>query len=184
MQSCRVHIHPNILLSRTQAAKRDYVYRLLCDLTDLPYELSARRRMQLSGITALWQQRKLSNFEYLMHVNTIAGRSYNDITQYPVFPWVIADYTSAELDLTNPASFRDLSKPMGALTPARAEQVCGFLWGRVGYFLVFVCPFCTLVRRVRHFLLWLSSLLISSSLLLQIILSGRRALRILVDRCH
>ncbi len=113
-----------LLSPPTQAAKRDYIYRLLCDLTDLPYELSARRRMQLSGITALWQQRKLSNFEYLMHVNTIAGRSYNDITQYPVFPWVIADYTSAELDLTNPASFRDLSKPMGALTPARAEQVC------------------------------------------------------------
>ena len=88
--------------------------------------------MQLSGITALWQQRKLSNFEYLMHVNTIAGRSYNDITQYPVFPWVIADYTSTELDLTNPASFRDLSKPMGALTPARAEQVCcSFLFASV-----------------------------------------------------
>ncbi|CAI5949092.1 unnamed protein product [Closterium sp. NIES-65] len=28
----------------------------------------------------------------------------------PVFPWVIQDYTSKELDLTNPATFRDLSK--------------------------------------------------------------------------
>ena len=27
-----------------------------------------------------------------MHLNTLAGRSYNDLMQYPVFPWVIADY--------------------------------------------------------------------------------------------
>lgn len=51
----------------------------------------------------------------------IAGRSYNDITQYPVFPWVLADYTSAELDLNDPKSFRDLSKPMGALNERRRE---------------------------------------------------------------
>jgi hypothetical protein len=55
-----------------------------------------------------------------MHLNTLAGRSFNDITQYPVFPWVLADYTSSFLDLENPAIFRDLSKPMGALGENRA----------------------------------------------------------------
>lgn len=29
-----------------------------------------------------------------MHLNTIAGRTYNDLMQYPVFPWVLADYQS------------------------------------------------------------------------------------------
>ena len=29
-----------------------------------------------------------------MHLNTIAGRTYNDLMQYPVFPWVLADYHS------------------------------------------------------------------------------------------
>ena len=28
---------------------------------------------------------------------SLADRSLNDITQYPVFPWVIADYSSREL---------------------------------------------------------------------------------------
>lgn len=56
-----------------------------------------------------------------MELNVIAGRSYNDISQYPVFPWVLADYTSTELDLNNPASFRDLSKPMGALNERRRQ---------------------------------------------------------------
>ena len=29
-----------------------------------------------------------------MYLNTVAGRTYNDYMQYPVFPWVLADYTS------------------------------------------------------------------------------------------
>ncbi|CAI6006421.1 unnamed protein product [Closterium sp. NIES-64] len=65
----------------------------------------------------------ITNFEYLMHLNTLAGRSFNDVTQYPVFPWVIQDYTSKELDLTKTATFRDLSKPMGALTQPRLAKI-------------------------------------------------------------
>jgi hypothetical protein len=57
-----------------------------------------------------------------MHINAAAGRSFQDLTQYPVFPWVIADYTSDVLDLNNPETFRDLSKPMGALGAKRAKQ--------------------------------------------------------------
>jgi len=69
-----------------------------------------------------WQRGEISNFHYLMLVNTMAGRTFNDLTQYPVFPWVLADYTSEELDLNNPATFRDLSKPMGAQSPTRAAD--------------------------------------------------------------
>ncbi|XP_072247156.1 WD repeat- and FYVE domain-containing protein 4 isoform X1 [Leuresthes tenuis] len=69
-----------------------------------------------------WQKGEMSNFEYLMHLNTIAGRTYNDLMQYPVFPWVLADYQSEMLDLSNPATFRDLSKPMGAQTEKRKQM--------------------------------------------------------------
>ena len=44
------------------------------------------------------------------------GRTYNDLNQYPVFPWVLTNYDSEELDLTLPGNFRDLSKvqrPLG-----------------------------------------------------------------------
>ena len=40
------------------------------------------------------QRGEISNFEYLMCLNTLAGRSYNDLMQYPVFPWIVADYQS------------------------------------------------------------------------------------------
>ena len=69
-----------------------------------------------------FQRGEINNFQYLMHLNTLAGRSYNDLMQYPVFPWIIADYDSPELDFSQPSTFRDLTKPMGAQTPDRLKQ--------------------------------------------------------------
>ncbi|XP_034166552.1 neurobeachin isoform X3 [Pangasianodon hypophthalmus] len=79
-----------------------------------------RQLFKSSNMTQRWQRREISNFEYLMFLNTIAGRTYNDLNQYPVFPWVLTNYESEELDLTLPGNFRDLSKPIGALNPKRA----------------------------------------------------------------
>uniref|UniRef100_A0A0E0K395 BEACH domain-containing protein C2 n=1 Tax=Oryza punctata TaxID=4537 RepID=A0A0E0K395_ORYPU len=42
--------------------------------------------------------------------------------QYPVFPWVLADYHSKTLDLEDPSTYRDLSEPIGALNPARLKK--------------------------------------------------------------
>ncbi|KTG42972.1 hypothetical protein cypCar_00010820 [Cyprinus carpio] len=79
-----------------------------------------RQLFKSSNMTQRWQRREISNFEYLMFLNTIAGRTYNDLNQYPVFPWVLTNYESEDLDLTLPGNFRDLSKPIGALNPKRA----------------------------------------------------------------
>ncbi|KAJ6588193.1 beach-domain-containing protein [Mycena capillaripes] len=76
---------------------------------------------ELSGATRRWQAREISNFTYLSILNHISGRTPSDATQYPIFPWVLKDYTSSTLDLSNPDSYRDLTKPMGALTEARRE---------------------------------------------------------------
>ncbi|XP_034441711.1 lipopolysaccharide-responsive and beige-like anchor protein isoform X3 [Hippoglossus hippoglossus] len=79
-----------------------------------------KQLFKASNMTQRWQRREISNFEYLIFLNTISGRTFNDLNQYPVFPWVITNYDSAELDLTLPSNFRDLSKPIGALNPKRA----------------------------------------------------------------
>uniref|UniRef100_A0A8C5DJA5 LPS-responsive vesicle trafficking, beach and anchor containing n=1 Tax=Gouania willdenowi TaxID=441366 RepID=A0A8C5DJA5_GOUWI len=79
-----------------------------------------KQLFKASNMTQRWQHREISNFEYLMFLNTISGRTFNDLNQYPVFPWVITNYESEELDLTLPSNFRDLSKPIGALNPKRA----------------------------------------------------------------
>ena len=82
---------------------------------EIPYETIFDQQKY----TESWQNGEISTFEYLMYINLFAGRSLNDLTQYPVFPWVIKDYSSEMLDLTNPRSFRDLSKPMAAINPER-----------------------------------------------------------------
>ncbi|XP_041362357.1 WD repeat and FYVE domain-containing protein 3-like isoform X2 [Gigantopelta aegis] len=74
------------------------------------------------SVTQRWERGEINNFQYLMHLNTLAGRCYNDLMQYPVFPWIIADYDSEDLDLSNPATFRDLSRPMGGQSPDRLKQ--------------------------------------------------------------
>lgn len=88
-----------------------------------PINFVDRRVAQEMAETAResWRRRDITNFEYLMILNTLAGRSYNDLTQYPVFPWVLADYTSEVLDYNRSSTFRDLSKPVGALDTKRFE---------------------------------------------------------------
>uniref|UniRef100_A0A8U8BWE7 Neurobeachin-like protein 2 n=1 Tax=Geospiza parvula TaxID=87175 RepID=A0A8U8BWE7_GEOPR len=84
---------------------------------------SPQELLKASGLTQKWVLREISNFEYLMQLNTIAGRTYNDLSQYPVFPWILRDYVSETLDLTNPAVFRDLSKPIGVANERHARDV-------------------------------------------------------------
>jgi hypothetical protein len=66
--------------------------------------------LKRSNLTQLWREGKISNFEYLQKINFYSGRTYNDLAQYPVFPWVLSEYATEELDLTDENSFRDLTK--------------------------------------------------------------------------
>lgn len=84
---------------------------------------SASDLLRATGATIKWINREISNFDYLMMLNTIAGRSYNDLSQYPIFPWILQDYKSKELDLKNPSTFRNLSKPVGVLNKKFEEYV-------------------------------------------------------------
>jgi len=111
--------------SQSESAWR---YETLKSVDDEPQTLGSRfanvfgQQSASLSATRKWQKGEMSNFHYLMLINTMAGRTYNDLTQYPVFPWVIADYTSDELDLSDPRSFRDLSKPMGCQHPEREAE--------------------------------------------------------------
>ncbi len=57
-----------------------------------------------------------------MLVNKYAGRSFNDLNQYYVFPWILSDYSSKTLDLRNPHIYRNLKKPIGALNVDKLKR--------------------------------------------------------------
>jgi len=60
----------------------------------------------LSETVDLWRTRQITNMEYLSILNKMAARSYNDLMQYPVMPFVLASYNTMELDLNQLSIYR------------------------------------------------------------------------------
>ena len=53
---------------------------------------------------------KLSNYEYLLYLNKYSTRTYNDLSQYPVFPWLALEHDKIEKILsTNESNFKNCS---------------------------------------------------------------------------
>lgn len=105
----------SIFLAFNTETERDQVYIRLLSLVNADCE----NENSVENMTLKWQLKQLSNFDYLLYLNSAAYRTFSDFTQYPVFPWVLASYDTSVLDLNNPDSFRDLTKPIGAINPAR-----------------------------------------------------------------
>ena len=59
-----------------------------------------------------WMNNNISTLEYLMWLNIYSGRSFNDLTQYPVFPWILTSYSE---DKKEEIKFRNLSIPIGMI---------------------------------------------------------------------
>ena len=80
------------------------------------YEINNNKHILLENdiekYVKLWKSGKISNFEYLMMLNKYSGRSFNDLSQYPIFPWIVTDYQSKELDFSCKESFRNLELPV------------------------------------------------------------------------
>jgi factor associated with neutral sphingomyelinase activation len=108
----------SLLLAFKTPSERDTFSTKLLSQT----ETRIRENNDLFVMMKQWQEGLVSNYDYLMFLNRMAGRSCNDLTQYPVFPWVISKYDSKTLDLNDPSTFRDLSKPIGALNHQRLTQ--------------------------------------------------------------
>ena len=77
-----------------------------------------------SNHTIMWIDKQISNWEYLQWLNDIAGRSYSDITQYPVLPWVFVS-DEPEAVISKESSYRNLEKNMGSFGPE--ERIRHFL---------------------------------------------------------
>lgn len=106
------------LLALERRHDREHVMRCLTNSATMPCFTD---RDFVIDVAQEWQKGTISNYDYLLALNSAAGRSFLDLSRYPVFPWVISDYESSKLDLTSATTFRDLSKPVGALNQQRLE---------------------------------------------------------------
>ena len=76
----------------------------------LPY--MKNKTYLISNKIEKWQNYEISTLEFLMWINIYAGRSFNDLNQYPVFPWTIKNYSANKI---TDKDYRDLDTPMGML---------------------------------------------------------------------
>ena len=75
-----------------------------------------KNNMNLKNIYENWKKWEISTIRLLMLINIYANRSYNDLNQYPVFPWIITDYISEKFPKINSENLmRPLDTPMGML---------------------------------------------------------------------
>ena len=72
----------------------------------------------ISFIRESWKSNKISTLEYLMWINIYGNRSFRDIAQYPVFPWLLNKYESDNFKdlITNEDNIRDFRLPMGMIS--------------------------------------------------------------------
>ncbi|XP_005742494.1 lysosomal-trafficking regulator isoform X3 [Pundamilia nyererei] len=107
-----------LLLAFDNSKFRDDVYHNILT-SDLPNLLE---HGNITALTQLWGSGQISNFEYLTHLNKHAGRSFNDLMQYPVFPFILRDYTNETLDLQDPNIYRNLSKPIAVQSKEKEDR--------------------------------------------------------------
>lgn len=85
-------------------------------------QISNSELVQKSSLVQDWQNHRISNYVYIFLLNIVSGRSFNDLSQYPVFPWILRDYTSPTIDLKDETIYRDLSLPIAALNQDRIRE--------------------------------------------------------------
>eukprot|EP00516_Mucochytrium_quahogii_P000290 CAMPEP_0203744646 /NCGR_PEP_ID=MMETSP0098-20131031/647_1 /ASSEMBLY_ACC=CAM_ASM_000208 /TAXON_ID=96639 /ORGANISM=" , Strain NY0313808BC1" /LENGTH=3064 /DNA_ID=CAMNT_0050632223 /DNA_START=56 /DNA_END=9247 /DNA_ORIENTATION=- len=85
--------------------------------------LSPVERAYRSGAQQDWIDGRISNFEYIMILNDMASRSYLDLAQYPIFPWVLCQFQGEDIDLQNESVYRDLNYPIGAQSTGRRDEL-------------------------------------------------------------
>ena len=116
-----------LLLNFTNEDRRDtFCTRLLKSLKRVYKDkfipvFEGKKSIDKMDLTQSWINNSISNFEYLLALNQLSSRSFNNSSQYPVFPWILNDYGNT-LDLKSRQIYRNFSKCVGMMgDPARAE---------------------------------------------------------------
>ena len=73
-----------------------------------------------------WIEDEMTTYQYLLYINKFSSRSYNDINQYPIFPWIFRELAlgSHKGKETLP-KFRDLEYPISLLGNSKEGENSG-----------------------------------------------------------
>jgi hypothetical protein len=94
-----------------RVSKNDQFFQALSELTKGSGVLliqNCKKYFKSEEYTKKWLEGLLTNFEYLSILNKFSSRSFHDMNQYPVFPWLITNYNN----LTGILCYRALQYPV------------------------------------------------------------------------
>ena len=64
-------------------------------------------------------------------MNIYSNRSYNNISQYPVFPWALTNYENPIKNDSNNYNYHDLSLSIGIMELNEESEKKEFLWNHM-----------------------------------------------------
>ena len=73
-----------------------------------------------NDFTKKWENNEISTYQYLLYINKYSGRTYNDLNQYPIFPWIFLE-TNFEKTKGVP-HFRDMNYCIAAQSEKGKEK--------------------------------------------------------------
>ena len=113
-------------------------------------EGSPRSEIEKLHLTHMWKTRAITNFEYLMWLNLLSGRSFLSSRTYPVYPFLLMALNKPQLDLKDPTCFRDLSKNVSVQTEENAKNLTNLRSSaKFHHVSLFSNPFTTMYYMIR-----------------------------------
>ena len=92
------------------------------------FYFKANYEEDIKNILFSFRKGKISNYEYLLNLNKYSTRTYNDLSQYPVFPWLVFEHDKIEEIFTlmknndnNCSYLRDLNYPISLQTKEKRQ---------------------------------------------------------------
>ena len=74
---------------------------------------------EIKNIVSQFRNGKISNYDYLLYLNKYSTRTYNDLSQYPVFPWLFLKFKNFDKTDEKSDYLRNLKYPLSAQTEAQ-----------------------------------------------------------------
>ena len=124
---------------------------------------------QFNNYTNKWNNNEINTYQYLIKINHLGTRTYRDPNQYPIFPWLLRNYTDIFKQLNN-YSFRDFTYPVSCQSESKRleskskyiDLIGGPKWQShfgshystaafVYYYLMRTYPFCNCLIELQNY---------------------------------
>ena len=116
----------------TEQVKQVYIYlkKINNYLSEQFYFNTDNNKDDIKLILESFHKGRITNYEYILNLNKYSTRTYNDLSQYPIFPWLLLDHSKINDILNNLVNnknvnndLRDMKYPISAQTQEKRETL-------------------------------------------------------------